>query len=89
MKKKILLLIGIIMILGASGCAEVSGTDEKAGVQVVTGEELLKAHCIECHSMSRITGIRLSQEDWTVVVDRMLKKDISHTLARAKSHSLF
>lgn len=45
-------------------------TEEPPSIDAVA---LLEARCVDCHSLSRTTGARYTQEQWQQVVTRMIR----------------
>jgi cytochrome c2 len=81
-KKRISYIVLMVVILSVliSSCSGLPWTQEEANRSVILdGEGLLNNRCVECHTLTRVLSARFTLEEWTVVVDRMLRKDIPMT----------
>jgi uncharacterized membrane protein len=76
----VLLLVGGVL-LGACGgettstapaTTAVAPTQADATEETIDAAALLEARCVDCHSLSRTTEARYTQEQWQRVVTRMI-----------------
>lgn len=69
----------VVAMLGACGGTSPASTPASTdatstGAPAVDAATLLEARCADCHSLSRVTGARYTQEQWDQVVTQMIQK---------------
>ena len=72
----ILLLVSVLLI-GCSATDQsttVTATNTPSSSESLDGKKLVETRCTVCHSLDRATSFSGSTNDWTRVVDDMLKK---------------
>ena len=84
MKRNILVVTLLLFALILSSCgggsekstnASTTGTDNTtSGSTDLDGKSLVETRCTECHSLNRVTSFSGSIDDWTKIVDDMVKK---------------
>jgi hypothetical protein len=76
----VLLFVGSVLLGACGGATPVADNPlvttgpATEGASAIDAAALLEARCTNCHSLSRVTGARYTQEQWQQVVTSMIKR---------------
>lgn len=67
------LVVGLMVLVAACGGSQASNAGGTQSPGSSDGQVLLETRCSQCHSLNRVTGLRLSEAQWRLVVTRMVQ----------------
>jgi hypothetical protein len=65
--------VGMAVLVAACGGGQATDPGGTQGTGTPEGQVLLDTRCTPCHSLSRVTNLRLSESQWRLVVTQMVQ----------------
>jgi mono/diheme cytochrome c family protein len=71
---KLCAVLMLVVLAGVLAACGQSGDNPSTAAQVMSGQALLEARCVQCHGVDRVTNTTKTVDGWQASVDSMVMR---------------